>query len=181
MLLHNSSTHPRSLYNIFHMPAIIILLLCLVPGCGGGSSGGGSSSPTVSDSSTNTADEPDDGSRADDNQPATSLNMIIDSEFNFSSEREVTISISAANVFGEPLAHKVVSIYTTKQTTTHDLETTDVVDEKFYQGLTDSNGKLSVNLMLANHIEQLNIQISAIGIENSKFISLTPLNEITFN
>ncbi|PCI46819.1 MAG: hypothetical protein COB51_06575, partial [Moraxellaceae bacterium] len=115
-------------------------------------------------------------------QTDTSLTLSIENGFQFVSEYPVTLVISASDRLGAPLANKAVSIYTVRKLMTEDLETIRFADEKFYQASTDNLGTLSIELMLANHIQELNIQISAIGIENSKFFTIVDkVHYIEFN
>lgn len=163
---------------------VLLTLVIFSYGCGGG---GGSSSPaatennasdnteaqepavgeeTLDTEAVNGADNPD-----SDNLIVTSSSMEVDETFKFSSERSVELQITATGPLGYPLDNKTISIYTTKIETTADSEQIPFPHERFYEGTTDVNGKLTVKLLLANHITNLNVQISAMGIENSKFIT----------
>lgn len=162
-----------------------LTLSITLTGCGGG---GSSSSPEpeplpITQDTSNAQPSFQDLSDTEDSvtgsssnegaaQTDTSLTMSIENGFQFVSEYPLTLVISAVDRFGTPLANKAVSIYTTRLETTEDLETIRFADEKFYQASTDNKGALSVDLMLANHITELNVQISAIGMESSKFFTI---------
>lgn len=164
--------------NLFNCVSVSLLSL-LIMNCGGG--GGGDSSPEQSQANTVTPIAPDTNNIAMDYSPdvmklentaSTSTDLYVDQTFTFNNFKNVVFDIDVTDMQSNPLQNVKLSI------SKIDNEVTNFDDPRLAEksllisGNSNANGQIYFTLELPVSVENVLLELNALGIENDVIIPI---------